>query len=146
MENLIGKTFGHLTVVSLVSKSRNGFGGKWLCKCVCGSLVEFRGNLLRVKKPHNCGCQTKRLKHEAHLKHGQAQKGNRSQEYRSWYSMKQRCLNPNSRGYPNYGAAGVKICQRWIDSFEEFFADMGVAPEGYQLDLGTPNFSDRAIS
>lgn len=55
-------------------------------------------------------------------------------EYRAWAAMKARCLNPNHPRYPLYGARGITICQRWIDSFENFIADMGPRPDGYELD------------
>lgn len=47
-----------------------------------------------------------------------------------WASMKQRCLNPNSGSYAYYGGRGITVCQRWVDSFEDFAADMGPRPEG----------------
>lgn len=42
--------------------------------------------------------------------------------------MKTRCLNSNSIAYPDYGGRGITICPQWIDSFETFFADMGLKP------------------
>jgi hypothetical protein len=46
--------------------------------------------------------------------------------------MRQRCSNPNTRSYPAYGGAGVKICKRW-DKFTNFLADMGVRKKGMTL-------------
>ena len=57
-------------------------------------------------------------------------------EYRSWRGMKQRCDNPNCDDYKNYGARGIKICERW-KSFKNFYDDMGPRPEPkdqYSLD------------
>lgn len=56
-----------------------------------------------------------------------------SRTYRSWKSMKQRCLNPASPKYYAYGAKGIRVCARWLD-FNNFLADMGVRPEGMSLD------------
>jgi len=49
-------------------------------------------------------------------------------EYISWIGMFQRCNNPNDRGYSNYGGRGIKVCDRWFQSFENFLADMGKKP------------------
>lgn len=48
--------------------------------------------------------------------------------------MKDRCLNPSSASWKNYGGRGVTVCQSWIDSFESFLADVGERPEGTSLD------------
>jgi hypothetical protein len=39
--------------------------------------------------------------------------------------MKSRCLNPNHDAYKNYGGRGIKICDEWINSFDNFIKDMG---------------------
>jgi hypothetical protein len=49
-------------------------------------------------------------------------------EYAAWCSMKTRCYNPNFIGYKYYGGRGITVCERWIHSFENFFADMGLKP------------------
>lgn len=51
----------------------------------------------------------------------------RTPEYRSWEAMRQRCLNPSNKKYPNYGGRGITICSRW-DSFPVFLSDMGLKP------------------
>jgi hypothetical protein len=60
--------------------------------------------------------------------HGQSRRSGRSFEYRVWSGMLSRCRNPNTKGYKYYGAKGVKVCQRWQDSFANFLADMGNSP------------------
>lgn len=57
----------------------------------------------------------------------------KSPEYKSWQSMKSRCLNPKATGYEYWGGRGIKICDRWLNSFENFLADMGKRPEGATL-------------
>lgn len=49
-------------------------------------------------------------------------------EYRSWRQMKQRCLNPNYYKWHRYGGRGIKISARWVNSFKNFYADMGPRP------------------
>lgn len=58
------------------------------------------------------------------IKHGLRQ----APEYENWHNMKQRCLNPNFYGYKNYGGRGIGICQPWIESFVNFYEDMGQRP------------------
>lgn len=62
--------------------------------------------------------------------HGQAGDGNkgRTPEYMAWVNMKNRCSNPNVASYGNYGGRGIRVCSRWLDSFSNFFEDMGKRP------------------
>jgi hypothetical protein len=47
--------------------------------------------------------------------------------------MWQRCTNEAAENYRNYGGRGITVCDRW-KTFDAFYADMGIAPEGYSLD------------
>jgi hypothetical protein len=59
----------------------------------------------------------------------------RTPEYKSWDHMRGRCLNPRNRAYPRYGGRGIKICERWANSFSAFYEDMGPKPElGHTID------------
>jgi hypothetical protein len=49
-------------------------------------------------------------------------------EYSAWKHMKYRCSNSFNYNYNNYGARGIKVCDRWIDSFSNFYEDMGNRP------------------
>ena len=40
--------------------------------------------------------------------------------YKVWSGIKQRCFNPNSNRYKNYGGRGISICDEWKNSFETF--------------------------
>lgn len=60
--------------------------------------------------------------------------GTKTDEYKVWNGVKQRCYNPNNVAYSNYGGRGIKICERW-KSFEYFYTDMGQRPTPkHQLD------------
>lgn len=47
--------------------------------------------------------------------------------YTRWRSMKSRCNDPKHKAYKRYGAAGIKVCDRWLD-FWLFVEDMGMPP------------------
>jgi hypothetical protein len=49
-------------------------------------------------------------------------------EYNSWVQMKYRCLSPKSKAWPDYGGRGIAVCRRWVESFDDFLADMGTRP------------------
>ena len=80
----------------------------------------------RVK---SCGCLLAEVGREKLLKHGQSDE----RTYGIWETMKARCQNPNATSFKNYGARGIKVCERW-QSFENFLADMGTCPEGMSID------------
>ena len=63
-------------------------------------------------------------------KHGMCGK----REYRTWQSIRERCLGSRSksRRYARYGGRGIGVCKRWND-FQKFYEDVGPAP--------TPNHS-----
>lgn len=62
--------------------------------------------------------------------HGQSH----TPEYMAWRGMRKRCSNPKAKGYEYWGGRGISVCERWLNSFEAFYSDMGPKPEGSSLD------------
>ncbi len=54
--------------------------------------------------------------------------------YATWHGMLDRCNNENSKNYANYGGRGIFVCDRWLESIENFISDMGEKPLGTSLD------------
>jgi hypothetical protein len=57
-----------------------------------------------------------------------------TKEYHSWRAMVARCTNKKLPDYDRYGGRGIKVCDRWLNSFENFYTDMGDRPPGMTLD------------
>lgn len=66
-------------------------------------------------------------------RHGHSPQGKKSSTYTIWAGMVKRCTNPSCPAYSSYGGRGISICYRWL-KFENFLADMGVRPEGLQIE------------
>lgn len=52
----------------------------------------------------------------------------RTPEYKAWAAMIQRCSNPKDNRYYTHGGRGIKVCDEWLNSFENFYEDMGDRP------------------
>lgn len=61
-------------------------------------------------------------------RHGHKPACGASPEYIVWNGMRARCCNPKNPNYIKYGARGISVCDRWVNSFEAFLADMGRKP------------------
>lgn len=61
----------------------------------------------------------------AHTTHGM----HKHPAYKRWIYMKMRCTKD-----PRYIAKGITVCDHWLHSFENFYADMGDPPPGLTLD------------
>lgn len=73
-------------------------------------------------------------------KHGNAKSGNPTKEYAAWGRMKSRCSNLAFIEYENYGGRGIKVCDRWNNSFEAFLSDVGKSPsQSHSLDRKNTN-------
>ena len=42
--------------------------------------------------------------------------------------MIKRCYSKNHNSYDYYGGRGITVCDRWLESFENFYEDMGEKP------------------
>jgi len=128
--DLTGKVFGRLIVLGREGSSRSG-QPLWRCRCKCGNECVVFGGALRDGRTQSCGCLQRERVSETSTTHGQTH----SIEYNTWANMKQRCLNPNASFFSNYGGRGIRVCDRWLHSFENFLADVGPRPSnGHSID------------
>jgi len=130
------KKIGRLTVLDFDHKGgKNGRTYYYKCICECGNeVIKSSQYLMGKRNPHkSCGCWHREINIAASTTHKHGSKSNKT--YKTWVEMKLRCTNPNNTAYMNYGGRGIKVCDRWINSFENFLTDMGERPStNYSLD------------
>lgn len=126
-KELTGQKFGRLTVLEYVENNKNG--AIWSCCCDCGKKTMVRAYSLTSGKTKSCGCIQREIIGSRRFTHGKT----KTSIYYTWASMLDRCTNSNHANYKHYGGRGITVCERWL-KFENFYSDMGVAPEGKTLD------------
>lgn len=130
-QDLTGQRFGRLVVLGLAKPRSTAL---WLCRCDCGNEKAVYASSLRDAHRQSCGC----LKLDAITTSGSADfcaKNTREyKEYPVWKQMINRCHNPKSNVFSDYGGRGITVCDRWRygengeHGFSCFMADMGARP------------------
>lgn len=128
----IGTRQGLLTVISLSKDKRSN--KVYICKCDCGKTTKTTDTNFR-RGAQSCGCLRNKNTGERSTTHGLSG----SPVYNSYTSMIARCTRESNDNYHRYGGRGIKICDRWLGSFENFYKDMGDRPDGFTLDRIDPN-------
>lgn len=128
----IGETFGRLTVLSDAPRTHK-YLRRVFARCECGTVKDYQLGNLRAGITKSCGCILRDMR-PTNLTHGHSCGIGTSPTYQSWYAMKQRCTNPKHGKWKDYGGRGIAVCDRWLNSFENFLADMGERPNGTTLD------------
>lgn len=121
--NLVGQKFGRLTVIEL-GMTQSWGRRMWVCMCECGSVTNVVTQSLKSGNTKSCGCYNREVVVGLKTTHGHAG----SPEYVSWASMKNRCNNKKGNRYADWGGRGIRVCDRWNGSFENFLEDMGERP------------------
>ena len=109
--DLTGQRFGKLTVVEAVINPQNN-RKYWRCLCDCGNTVYSYSHSLLIGAVISCGC--------SHIKHGGCSNGIEDRLYGVWRSMRQRCYDPHTDSYKNYGARGIDVCEEWRNDYQAF--------------------------
>lgn len=126
VKEMAGLRFGRLIVLEEIGKHISKGGAEirnFRCKCDCGKEIERCLKSLHGKSNKSCGCYMSDFASKR-LKHGMS----KTSEFYIWAGMKPRCYNPTNKKYHLYGGKGVIVCERWFNSFQNFYDDMGPKP------------------
>ena len=129
----IGDKFGRLTVIDFAGHERSKNGqSKLLVKCRCDHggntnipphIGIYRACNLTRGDTKSCGCLKIEKQNTVPIgnKYGETHGYSNEKLYAKFTGMKQRCYNPNTDRYKNYGGRGIGICNDWLQNPNNFY-------------------------
>lgn len=130
IEDLVGKTFGRLTVIKRASVDKPRV--YYVCKCECGKEIVTQASHLNTGHTTSCGCsRTRNITNE-----GKA--GKHTRLYQIYRGMLKRCYNQKFKQFKDYGGRGITVCDEWIDKT--------VVPNTYHSTKGWLGFREWALA
>ena len=119
--DLTGQKFGRFIVIKRLENNKF-HKATFLCLCECGNERVVVSGSLKSGNSKSCGCLS--IEKPSRLKHGKS----KSSVYIAWTGILDRCTNPNIHSFSHYGGRNITVCDRWKESFENFYEDMGEKP------------------
>jgi len=124
--------YGRLTILKdnkekiLLSKNKQRYVD---VLCDCGNKKVIRLNHITTGKTTSCGCYRNEKIKEASSSHQQS----KTNLYKRWCKIKERCFNKKSNQYIRYGRRGITMCNEWKNDYTKF-RDWALA-NGYKKEL-----------
>jgi len=131
VKDLTGLTFGRLTVERFNGTHPTRQQAQWMCLCECGECISVPSGRLLSGDTKSCGCYHVDQTVKACATHGDTH----SPTYNIWAGIKSRCFLKTSPSWRKYGMRGITMCERWVNSYQNFLEDMGERPSsGHSID------------
>lgn len=124
MVDITGQQFGELIAIKPTDIRRDR-KVVWEFQCSCGVFCLASGKEVRKGHTKSCGHIKRNVLGLSRKRHGQSGY-NLTPEYRAWMNMKARTKYGLYKAYED-----VSVCQRWLDSFEDFLSDVGIRPSAF---------------
>lgn len=125
----VGQRFNFLVYLGEAPRGPDKRRKAWF-QCDCGSKVKMQPAQVSKGTTLSCGCYAREQSSKRVKTHGRSG----DYIYRTWSAMINRCHSDTSEAWDWYGGRGIKVCDRWRYSFENFLEDMGERPSGKSLD------------
>lgn len=123
---LVGSKINKLNILLYDKETK-----KYYCLCDCGNYKWINAGHVKRGNTKSCGCLQKEYLDKNSVNHSKRYLKLRAR----YYGMIARCNDKNHISYKYYGGKGIKVCDRWLESFENFYEDMGYPPnKNYSLD------------
>lgn len=114
----IGQTIGNRKILNFDKINKSLY---YFVQCKCNKISSIKISHLFNGLTQECRSCAARKYSINILKEGKS-------TWETWRAMKKRCYNPKSTGFYNYGKRGIKVCDRWLEDFQNFLDDMGIKP------------------
>jgi len=122
-KELIGRQFKRLTIISYVGKDKHQ-GNLWKCRCKCENIIIVRQSSLLQGSTKSCGC----LRIDKNIILKTTHNYSIIPEFNIWLGMISRCYTIKATSYKYYGCRDIKVCDRWLNDFKNFYNDIGPKP------------------
>lgn len=131
--DLKGQTIGSLTVVKYAGVNKHR-AAQWHVVCRCGSRSVKTSQLIKNAVGCSMKCPISRTAKATNNPRIASVYANHPAR-QAWYKLVQRCTDTKHHQFKDYGGRGIKVCRRWVHSFENFWIDMGATwRKGLQID------------
>lgn len=113
-----------LKLLEFSGQTHDKRGKIWSAICLCGETTTVGSYEFVKGNKKSCGCR----KNKKNPKYGQI-KTKDMPEYETWCHIKRRCSGRSKcPGDASYTKRGITVCERWQNSFQNFYDDMDPRP------------------